>query len=281
MKNKLIFVEGIPGSGKSTLSSKLSRHISRRHTKSILWHEGGYHPANLIDWSAIIPLDELDDIITKYPKYEEKIRANMYVDNGYAVIFTKFHILKKEYDFIDLLRSYAICGGNGDFDLYSSMHFNKWKNFSKDAITKDEITIFECAFLQEHITELMMFREKTEAEILDYMQKLTNTVISLEPLLIYLQQKDVRETLRRVSETRLKEGWADRVIKMTEDSPYGKALNLKGFDGMVEFFIKKKEMDHKIMEALPVKSIVIDNDDYNWDDVWKQIKDKVDREFLV
>lgn len=279
MKNKLILVEGIPGSGKSTLSGKLSGHISRHYIKSNLWHEGGYHPANLIDWSAVVPLGELDNIIAKYPKYEDKIRANMYADSGYAVIFTKFHVLKKDRPLLDLLGSHAICGGNGDYGLYSSMHFNKWERFSKDTISKDELTVFECAFLQEHITELMMFREKNETEIIDYMQKLTNTVISLEPLLIYLQQKDVRETLRRVSERRLEEGWADRVIKMTEESPYGKKHNLKGFNGMVEFFIRKKEMDHKVMKILPIKSIVIDNDDYNWEEVWKQIKEKVDQEF--
>jgi len=281
MNHRLILIEGIPGSGKTLLSEKLANHISRNYIKANLWHEGGYHPANLIDWTAIVPLAELGKIVAAYPDYEEKIRENMYIDGDYAILFTKFHIPKKDRGLLDLMGRH---GMGRRFELYTSLHINKWRKFAKikndnDNPKKDEITIFECAYLQEHIESLMMWMERSETEIIDYMKKLIDAVISLNPLLIYLQQKDVRETIKRVSESKLHEdGWAERVSAMYETAPYGKTHNLKGFDGIVEFFTKKKEIDYTVINELPIKTIFIDNDDYDWDAVWQKMKEEIDIE---
>jgi uridine kinase len=47
MKNKLILVEGIPGSGKSTAVANLQKFLENKDTPSRFWHEGDFdHPAD-------------------------------------------------------------------------------------------------------------------------------------------------------------------------------------------------------------------------------------------
>ena len=47
MHSKLILVEGIPGSGKSTFAQKIADCYSTRGPKTNLYTEGDYHPADL------------------------------------------------------------------------------------------------------------------------------------------------------------------------------------------------------------------------------------------
>jgi hypothetical protein len=270
---QLILVEGIPGSGKTTTSRKIYDKLSSK-VKIKLYEEGDGHPADLA-WCACIPLSQFDEIITKYPEYESSIREHMYLEKDYAIIpYTKFPIDNPE--FYQLMESFEVYDNRVGYNIFTNLHLGKWTSFGERQRQLDEITIFECAFLQNHINELLLFHCLDEEQIDEYLLKLINTVIDLNPILIYLNQTCVYETLDRVSSVRVDDKgekiWMERVISYIENSPYGIKHSLKGFDGMVKYFEDRKKIEFNIMNRLPIKVYIVDNKSYNWDNVWTEVQ---------
>lgn len=130
-----------------------------------------------------------------------------------------------------------------------------------------------------------MFYTMSDKEITVYFNRLYKTIDELNPLVIYLQQKDVAETIARVSKERTDEGkgfsWAERVADMVSNSPYGQANHLNGYDGMVEFFVRRKQIDKLVLESLPVEYFIVDNDDYDWENNFEKIKSIIDKNFSL
>lgn len=266
MKTKLIMFEGIPGSGKSTMAHKTALILNKNRIPNNLYREGCLHPANLDGYVVMSP-EELEVLIQRFPQYTERIRSHLVCMDGFILV-QRQKDYRADSQIFRFLEQYAIWDSGLDFELFAKLHWRRWFEFSKNAAMKDETSIFECAFLQDHITELMLFYEKSESEIIEYFKALEETILPLDPFLVYLQQNSVEETIGRISEQRIHEPdgrpWAERVAEMVSESPYGKENGLIGYAGMVEFFKWRKDMDLKVLDSLKIRHIFIDNDDYDW-----------------
>jgi hypothetical protein len=200
----------------------------------------------------------------------------MYLEDGYAVVpYIKFPIEDKS--FYQLMESYEVYDNRVGFDIFSNLHLRKWKRFGEQAQKIEELTVFECAFLQNHINELLLFHCMAEDEIEKYLLNLIATVKELEPILIYLNQPSVHETISRVSAVRVNEEgekvWMERVIAYIENSPFGKAHSLSGFEGMVSYFEYRKKLELNIISKLPIETYILDNSNYDWTKTWEDIKE--------
>lgn len=95
MKNRLILVEGIPGSGKTTISNRIKQYFESKGIKVKLYNEGDTHPADL-GWNACLTIDEYTDIIKNNPELEEKIKGNTSFEGEYAIVaYTKLGLPMK------------------------------------------------------------------------------------------------------------------------------------------------------------------------------------------
>ncbi len=100
---------------------------------------------------------------------------------------------------------------------------------------------------------------------------------SLDPTLIYLNQCDIKATiksiaLKRISpDSKMMPDWIDECTNYVEKSIYGKKHKLQGFDGVIEYFSHRVKTEFVIMKHLPIDTIIIDNDLNDWDDIFKQI----------
>ncbi|MDF2587122.1 MAG: hypothetical protein K0S41_963 [Anaerocolumna sp.] len=274
---QLILVEGIPGSGKTTTSEKIYNKLSIQK-KTNLYMEGDGHPADLA-WCACIPLNQLDEIINNNKTYELRIREHMYIEQDYAIVpYTKIPIENPE--FYHLMENFEVYNNRVGFDIFKELHVGKWNRFGEKQKNLNEVTIFECAFLQNHINELLLYHCMDERQIEKYLLELIHTVKDLNPILIYLNQKSVVETIERVSNVRVDEigdkVWMKMVIDYVENSPYGKKHTLKGFEGMVKYFEDRKQIELNIMNKLPIKVYIVDNKEYDWEKVWTQVQSILD-----
>lgn len=270
---RLILVEGIPGSGKTTIAKKIAEYLSAKKATSF-YEEGAGHPADLA-WCACIPKDQLEKVIGQFPEYEKPMKEYGYEEEGYYIVpYTRFPIDNPA--FWQRMESFEVYDNRVGFDTFVDLHLKKWIKFGKKAESVDEYTVFECAFLQNHINELLMFHNSSTKEITEYLLKLITTVKELNPVLIYLNQTDVRETIRRVSEVRTDDRgqkiWMERVIEYIENSPYGQLHELKGFDGMVRYFEDRKQIELELLSKLPARTYIIDNRDYQWDRIWTEVE---------
>lgn len=266
MKTKLIMFEGIPGSGKSTIARKTALILNKNKISNNLYREGCLHPANLDGYVVMSP-EELETLIQRFPQHTERLRSHHICVDGFILV-QRQKDYRADSRIFRFLEQYAIWDSGLDFNLFVKLHRKRWSEFAKNAAIRDETSIFECAFLQDHITELMLFYEKSESEIIEYFRALEETILPLNPFLVYLQQNCVEETIDRISRQRIHEPdgrpWAERVAEMVSESPYGKENGLIGYAGMVEFFKRRKDMDLKVLDSLKSRHIFIDNDDYDW-----------------
>ncbi|WP_025482327.1 hypothetical protein [Eisenbergiella tayi] len=209
MHSKLILVEGIPGSGKSTFAQKIADCYSTRGQKTNLYTEGDYHPADLA-WNARLPLEELDNILAPYSAFRADIDKNTHIEDGYAII-SYTHVTTDTPEFYKAMEDREVYDSRIPFPEFRELIHKRWLAFGTQAKEKDELTIFECAFLQNQVTELMLMQLADTETMIQYFNDLISTVLPLSPVLFYLSQTNVRETITRVAKQRVSEygSWID------------------------------------------------------------------------
>jgi hypothetical protein len=230
-------------------------------------------------WCAYIPFEHFESIMSLYPQYRDALRGKMRVENKHAIIaYTQLGI--KDPDFIKLLESYEIFNGRVGFEDFTEIFLKRWENFAGKAEKSDEINIFECAYLQNQLCELIYFYQMDASSIEKYMTGLIDSAKNLKPVMFYLNQPDIPEHIRRLGEDRVNEkgekDWLRQMILYTENSPYARKHNLKGFEGIVKCFEKRQQIELNLIKKLPITTHIIENPDYNWEEVWKQIREKLD-----
>ena len=276
MKNRLILIEGIPGSGKTTTARKVKEYFEDRGQKVKLFTEGDAHPADMA-WNAYVPINEYKVLLENNPKYAEIIKQYAQVEKEYVLIaYTKLGLTPGENELMKYFEEHEIYDGRVDLETFKTLHLKRWQEFGEN-LDDDTIVVFECAYLQNHVNELMGFHNKEVDFIVDYMISLIKTVEKLNPKLVYLTQQNIFETIDRVAKERVSpdktkwQDWIDLVTKYVENSKYGRINELKGVQGVIDFFEGRKKIELAVIEKLPIEKAIIDNPEYNWDEVLNKV----------
>jgi Chromatin associated protein KTI12 len=257
---KLILVEGIPGSGKSTTARKIEQLLKAQGKTVHCFQEGDLHPCDLA-WHACVPIAVYEELLNIYPEKKDALTKNASVDDTYAyVTYGKLDLLPDHPLFITL-KDYEPYGGKVSLEQFKTLHFARWKTFAQKA-DKKAIYIFECAYLQNHVVELMLMYEQSDSYIVNYMKELIETVRSLNPLLIYLYPKEVEWVIRNAASERKTDypeiwnDWIDDVIAYFENSNYAKTSKLTGYANVIESFKQRQRLELDIIKQLPIETFV-------------------------
>ncbi len=255
METKLILIEGIPGSGKTTIATKIKEYLEAQNIATALFSEGDVHPADL-SWCSYLSIDEFNSIIPKYPQYSEIIKQNTVLENDYAVVaYTKLGLAPSENEVMNFFEEHEVYDGRVPLERFSKIHLQRWRNFADKAVEKKEVSIFECAYFQSQICELMGIHLADSDYISEHLISLIAIVKKLNPVIIYLTQPDIGETIARVAKQRVSPDkehpdWIDLVIGWVEKSKYGRKHELNGFDGVIRFFEERKKLEFDILNKL-------------------------------
>ena len=257
---KLILVEGIPGSGKSTTARKIEQLLNSRDVNVRCFNEGDLHPCDLA-WHSCVPLPRYEQLLNTFVEEKEVLKQYTSVEENYAyVAYTKLE-LKPDHPLFIELASYEPYNGKVSLQKFKDLHFSRWKRFGEQ--THDDTTyIFECAYLQNHIVELILTYQQSHEYIKEYMKELIETVRSLEPVLIYLSPTDVAWTINNAANERKTDrpdiwnDWINNVIAYIENSNYGKAHNVTGLTDCLEFFKQRQRLELDIIRELPIETYV-------------------------
>ena len=276
MNSRLILVEGIPGAGKTTTARKIKEKLIDEGKEAILYEEGMSHPADMA-WNACLKEDEYNDFIKKCSEMwegskksiskEELIsriqRQTRIEDNNVILAYTKIDFPEDCYwSLIGDVASKEICDGRKSLDEFRDIHLRRWSKFAEQALLNDNIYIFECAFLQNHIFELLGVYEKSDEEIYLYLKILLETVKSLSPSIVYIEPSSVEDIIiQAANERKSPEGsgpdWIDDVANWVSNMNFGKSHNLKGIEGVFYFCKEGLRIDKLMIEKLNVPVTII------------------------
>ena len=242
--NRLIIVEGLPCSGKSTVSKYIADRLGAR-----FWDEGsGEHPADY-EFHAYI-----DNAALKGFTADEQtlIRQNAVRRSGGFIVplgafsgeMSEKLLQYKIYDFLP-------------WETEKPVMLDKWREFVNSAVPGEKY-VFNCVLLQNPMCETMMrfgFDAGTSAE---YIRSICDIISPLEPFVVYLHTGNIRDVTGQTISERGEE-WLKSVTDYHCNGAYGKANGLAGFDGYITALEERQCREVEILRSLNIRHIIIDD----------------------
>ena len=263
MKN--IFIEGIQGMGKSTLVNRISSEIP----EFCVCREGDYSPIDLA-WCTWMTKEEYETVLEKYAEIRGEIEKYTVEENGYFVVaYTK--ILTDILGFHKDLEQYEIYNGRKEFAEWKEIVFARFQKFKRTGY------LFECAFFQNIMEDLILFHERSDEEIIDFYRELFKVLDKENFQLFYLYSENIEEILQVVKKERSdnagNEMWYPLMMNYLKDSPYGKKHGYEGFEDMVAHFRHRQMLEMRVIkEVLGECAIVLPAKEWKLEDIVETLK---------
>ena len=258
MKN--IFVEGIPGSGKSTLLANLQKKLPEYK----FYREGDISPVDLA-WCAYLSITQYKKMIEDWPQFKNITDENSVQEEGYYIIpYTRIH--GGNQDFYRYMERYEIYGGRRSINEFRDIVFRRYRSF------KGNGNIFECAFFQNIIEELMLYAEYSDDKILDFYKELVSDIKTDDFLIIRLLCDDINESIEHIRKERIndqgEEIWYNLMMGYLKQSPYGKSHGMNDFEDIINHFNRRIQLEKRILnEIFPCNFIDVKSKNYVLDDI--------------
>ncbi|WP_312811002.1 hypothetical protein [Sedimentibacter sp.] len=280
MAPKLIIVEGLPGSGKSTTAKQIFDILNSKGIDAELYTEGNLnHPADF-DGVAYFDSEKFKIFEKIYPESDDilnKIKIKHLT--GYLIPYRKA-VEEQQIKFENKLFNDII--KNDIYELPIELHIklilNRWNNFATSYVKNNKVIIFESCFIQNPITVSMIKNNCSKDITISYINNLANIIIPLEPILIYVEQNSIRESFMKAVSERKKE-WIDGFIDYYTNQGYGLYNNLKGIEGIIEILKARNIFEKEIYDSINLAKYKIDNSKFDLELLKERITPIIDRNF--
>jgi hypothetical protein len=270
---KLILLEGIPGSGKSTAGAMLQTFLDEAGYRVRFWREGDFDNPADFEGVACLGRHQYQRLISHHPELVELFEEQLVVrGEDHLIKYRKLQELHSEQipaRLIVELSSYDVYDGL-PVGEYCRLALDRWQDFVASAQASDEITILECVYLQNPLTVMLARHNVNPSLAREHLSKLTRIVGPLTPLVLYLKPRDVRAALLHVRAERPRE-WAEFVTWYLTGQEYGKAHNLQGYEGVIQFYEMRQKLEVDLLQDLPIRSLVIEHGGKEWEHHYTEI----------
>ena len=254
------FVEGLQGSGKSTLVRKLA-DTAPGYTAV---REGEYAPVEL-SWCAYLDDDQYRRIVEKYPDLRAQIEEKTYPEGDKRIVcYTK--VATDDRAFYQDLEQYEIYNGRIPFDAFRSIVLGRYREWHSDRM------IFECSLFQNTVEDMILFRQLSDEEILSFYRQVHDALDGKEYRVIYLRAEDIRGNLQTIrkerSDAQGNELWFPMMLGFFNECPYARARGLRGEEDLIRHFMHRQDLELRLCrEVFPDRSIITESKNYSQNDM--------------
>jgi hypothetical protein len=260
---RLIVVEGIAGSGKSTMARHLGGLLASRGIPHRVVLEGDLdHPADFasVAWMSECGFAALCD---RHPVDATRMAgASMPYEGGILIPYGKLHTAgstgqaaRRELAAYDIYEQPA--------DDFRPLALRRWQEFGRMAAAEPDVWVFDCCLLQNPITTLVMKHNADDLVVREHLRAVIAAIEVLDPIVVHLHPGDIRATLDRVIPQR-SAAWWDQFVRYHTEQAYGKAHGLHGIDGTVQALQVRQHLEEDLLACLPIRSVRIDTGE-GWD----------------
>jgi len=274
VQTRLILIEGLPSSGKSTTAEMVKTILDERDIKNELYLEGNLdHPADY-DRVAYFNEEEYKKLIENNSEEVEFIKKiTEQKESGYFIAYSK-RLKEYENEFPEELFKEIAANDIYELplDLNKELILNNWKRFVKKARQKDKVYIFECVFVQNPVTVSVIRDNSDFAYARNYVEDVLALVEELNPVLIYLKQDNIEKSFKKVIDER-PEWWLDFFIDYYTNREFGQAQDLKDLEGTLQGLKEIGQIQSDLIENLEMEKHVINNSHFKKEKTKKELED--------
>ena len=232
------FVEGLQGSGKSTLVRKLSE----KHQSFMAVMEGDYSPIELA-WCAWMDESQYSEVIDRWKELQEQISSQSHKEGDHWIVCYT-HVKSEDRSFYHQLENYEVYNGRTTFEQYKSIVLTRYRDW------RGNNTIFECSLLQNAVEDMILFRDLSDEVILDFYKEVRSVLSGKEYGIIYIESPDIEKNLNAVRKERVdKDGneiWFNMLVEFFINSPYAKKRSLKNYEDLLEHLQHRQALELRI-----------------------------------
>ena len=254
------FIEGLQGSGKSTLVQKMSE----RKPNCIAIREGEYSPVEL-SWCAYMDEKTYQEKLDHYSDMRKMIEEKTYSEgNKKIVCYTKIKTANR--GFYKDLEQYEIYNNRVSTDDFKSIILSRYRTWNQDHM------IFECSLFQNIVEDMILFRCASNDEIMDFYHDIHNALDSKKYHIVYLEAEDIGGNLdiirKERSDDKGNEIWFPLMLGFFNDSPYAKKNGLRGEEDLIHHFQHRQKLELQICEEIfAMKYTIISSKAYSDEDL--------------
>ncbi|MBT2692687.1 hypothetical protein [Bacillus sp. ISL-55] len=264
MKSKLILVEGLPGSGKSTTARLIHDILIEQGVNAELYMEGNLdHPADY-EGVAYFTEEEFEDLLIESGSLSKIFQEWVTVKRGRRLL--PYMKMKNELGSGFPGELFATISKKDVYELPFEVNIavvsESWEEFAKQAPSEEKVYIFECCFIQNPVTVGMVKYGAEAEETTDYVKELAKAVMILNPLLVYVKQDDLEKSFRKAVAER-PDDWFNGFVNYYTSQGYGAEKGLRGLEGTIEVLKARQQLECKILEQLTMPVSILDNTQFN------------------
>jgi len=281
MNTKLILVEGLPGSGKSTTAKLIQEILMEQNVKAELYMEGNLdHPADY-EGVAYFTEEEFVNLLEVNGSLSRIFQDKVIVKRGRRLL--PYMKIKAELgdEFPDKLLEEISKKDVYELPLEENIDViaESWEEFAKQAEANDLVYVFECCFIQNPVTVGMIKYGAPADTSIHYVKKLADAVENLNPLLVYVKQEDIDKSFRKAV-TERPEDWFNGFVRYYTTQGYGLKNGFTGLEGTIEVLMARQELEFEILEHLDMKKMIVDNSRFELDEHRERLKQIVKNECM-
>jgi len=261
---KLIMLEGLPSTGKSTNSQFLQMQLERNGKKVKWLHEVARPHPTLFFSEACFYRSEYEDFLKAYPRSAEILNS--------IAVFTRntvgIDLLEIEWNYADVIggsvfeaiKKYEIW--NFTLEQYADFALAKWEHFAKTAIQDKEIVyILDSSIFQAQIFWFLLNNAPYE-RLEKFVENLCDIIRQLNPALIYLYRDNTEATINYLEKDRGADCFA-KIWERDKASPYYQDKP-KGAAGFKQFLRDYANWAELLFDSLDCRKVSVEISKENW-----------------